>query len=246
MDSQRLSYYVNKIVNSDKSIIALNEVSEELKAEGETHVCIEIQLAYVLWQNNLMNDAFAKFKYIINTEINNDYSTFDTPLADAVGMASSFLIREYYLKKDEDFYELFVLSYLYLTSHIKNSANIMCDSLENRAIISEDCEKYLNLFSMIRLDVLFFIPIPMIISDYLHAALIFQKQGIADRMTDCVSRAQNLHQFIGDIEIGGKEGSQYSLVDIALLGNERIEKVTSSAHPVNIVEKQKLAKILFT
>ena len=244
MEKQKIIQYLKKINDSDKSLDFINDLSQELYELGTTHLSIECQIGFILWENELYQESLDKFKFIIRTELENYNFTYDTVFSDAVGVSASFLIDKFYKNQNSDYYDLFLIGFCYLSKHLEKCGNQMCDSLRYRAYLSDNCQQYAQRFGMKQLNSISVIPIPMTISDYVNAAVRYEELGMRDQGNECMQRAFNLHSFLEDITIAGKDADSYLLPEIAEIGSNRLEQITKNINIYEIINRKKLHQIL--
>lgn len=241
MEHTRILYYIKKINQQNQTINLVNEIEKELSInDGETHLAIELQLAIILYNNGLKEESYSKLMYIIDCEVDNAYFTFDTVYADSVGIASSFLIDKFANQLNPNHLQLFDLSFIYLTNHIQNFGYQMFDSLYHRAILLDSNHNYAKSFGSRFLGTFSYIPLPMIISDYYYSAQGYISNGNLKIGKANSLRSDNLHRFLEDITVAGKDADEYTSAEMAQLGKQRIFEVYNR---INV--KEEFAKFNF-
>lgn len=222
MEHSRIVYFITKINQQNQTLNLVNEIENELSINGETHVSIELQLAMILYHNGFQEQAYNKLMYIIDCEVNNANFTFNTVYADAVGIASSFLVDKFFRQSSTDYSQLFDLSFIYLSNHIQNFGYQMFDSLHHRATLLDCNHNYARSLGSRFLKSFSFIPLPMIISDYYFSAQGYILNGNMKMGKENTLRSDYLHRFLEDITIGGKDADEYTSAEMAQLGKERV------------------------
>lgn len=245
MDANLVTNYLLKIYNSDQSTNFVNELKNELQTLGLSHPSIDYQLNSILWENGNQQDILNKFKKIIKDEINNNFCTYDTIFCDSIGMSGAFLIKNYYIDKLSDFgyYDLFRISYYYLSNHIKNYGYRMYDSLKVRAILCDENNRLIQTLSNNKTNSLSVNPIPQILSDYYFASNGYQQNGLNYEAQTCINRSKEFYDFLSDMKVSGKFGADYSLSELAELGKERAEKISTQLN-MDDIDISELIKIL--
>jgi len=244
MDELEIVGYLTRMSQSDQSIAFINQIDNELSIKGITHVSIECQLSYMLWNNGFEQQAIDRFTRIIESEINSGFSCYATPYADAVGMAISFLIENKIKKSGAEYKDLFRMGYVYLTKHIEMLGEQMCDSYKHRAYLIENSNHYAEYLGIEFLKALSFIPIPLAISDYYSAGKAYHSQGYNDRFQECIERGAYLHNWLEDMRINGKDADQYEFTEMAELGRQRLELLNSKITDFKIFDTNKIIELL--
>jgi hypothetical protein len=244
MDDLEIVKYLTRMSQSDQSVNFINQIDNELSVNGVTHVSIECQLSYMLWNNGLKQEAIDRFTRIILAEIDNDFSCYGTPYADAVGMAVSFLIENKFKKSGAEYKDFFRMGYVYLTKHIEMLGEQMCDSYKHRAYLIDNSNYYAEYLGIEFLKALSFIPIPLAISDYYSAGKAYHSQGFNDRFNECIERGAYLHNWLDDMRINGKDADQYEFIEMAELGRQRLELLNSKITDFKIFDSQKILELI--
>jgi len=244
MDDLTIVGYLTRISLSNQSIEFINQIDNELSIDGITHVSIECQLSFMLWNNGLKPQAIDRFSKIILAEIDNDFSTYGTPYADAVGIAISFLIENKFKKSKADYKDLFRMGYVYLTKHIEMLGEQMCDSYKHRAYLIDNSNHYAEYLGIEFLNAMSFIPIPLAISDYYSAGKTYHSQGFTDSFQECLQRGTYLHNWLDDMRINGKEADEYGFTEMAELGRQRLELLNSKITDFKIFDTNKILGLI--
>jgi hypothetical protein len=240
MEQNQIVKYLLRLNQSEQTVALVNQIEKELSVTGETHLAIELQFALILHRNGLVEESYNKLMYILECEVNNENFTYNTVYADAVGIACSFLIDNYYRKSSDNYQQLFDFGFIYLSNHIQNYGYQMFDSLYHRATLLDSNHSYSRSLGSRFLKSFSFIPLPMIISDYFYSAQSYILNNNLQFGKKLTLRADYLHNFLDDITINGQDADKYSLKEMAQLGKERINSIFNQ---INV--KEELAKFDF-
>lgn len=240
MEQTEIVNYLQRISQSNKSLDFVNQLENELESNGKSHISLECQIAFMLWDNGEESLAVEKFKKIIENEIEESFPNYGTVFADSVGMSISFLIEKKFKRTNIDLKDLFRMGYVYLTKHIEMYGETMCDSFKYRAYLTENCQNQTQSLAFEFLKVLSFIPIPVSISDYYSAGKAYYQLGYNEKYRECIERGAYLHQWLEDIMINGKDADEYEFTEMAEIGKKRLDSLNSKIEDFKIFESKKV------
>ncbi|MDO9274123.1 MAG: hypothetical protein Q7T92_01070 [Lutibacter sp.] len=243
MENAKLVEYLLKIQNSDCSLGFARNIEKELLSYGPIHPSLDYQLAAIYYMNGRTNKTIERYKHIVKNEIINGYSNYNTSLSDSAGMSAAYLLLNVY-DNHKDIKDLFLFSFLYLSSNIKIVGDMMADSFKHRAYLTEKFQNVFQGIAVSKLGVLSFIPIPSTIGDYYFAARGYHNYGASKFYDECIERAIYLHEWLEDIVINGKAADEYSLDRLALLGRQRTDLILEEISDLNVFDGSKILKIL--
>lgn len=244
MEQSKIINYLQRINQSDKSLDFIKQLESELQLNQETHVSIECQMAFMLWDVNLKSFSINRFRNLVRTEIENDFPNYGSVFADSVGMAISFLIENEYKKTNNDLKDIFRMGYVYLSKHIEMYGSEMCDSFRHRAYLFENCNRQAESLGIEYLKTLNFIPIPLAMSDYYSAGKAYHNLGYMNKYRECIERGAYLHDWLDDMRINGKDADSYEFTEMADLGRQRIELLNSKITNWKIFDSNKIIELI--
>jgi|TARA_Y100000310_G_C20680319_1_gene815531 hypothetical protein len=167
---------------------------------------------------NYSNEAIPLFSKAIQYGINFPNKFWGTQMADSIGSAISKILTSYstdYTKKP--IINLFIQGYCYLSNCIDILNLNAFESLENRAdllIYSSNeitCE-------IVPMGVL---PQVYTITDLYKSAQGLNKNGYSVEAREKLNAATNLHGWLEDISVAGRDADEYSLEEIVKIGEKR-------------------------
>jgi hypothetical protein len=142
---------------------------------------------------------------------------YETLHIDAIGQCLSDLVIRYPIKDDSVARKVSCLSYVYLSKCISRYRREAHDSYRTRALLFKDHEDPL-IMQYVTMEVMGMgiITDPFIISDF-----YFASKATDSPYSKYYAKAETLHEQLGDLSIAGKDADEYSLEEMALIGEKR-------------------------
>ena len=142
---------------------------------------------------------------------------YDSPLIDSIGQCMSDLVTHHPVGEIDIVTKITSLAYIYLSRTIELFKREAHDSYRTRALLFKEHENQmvpqrilLNLGMGVLIE-------PLILSDH-----YFSSQATDSPFKiDGLQSAQNIHNWLEDISINGKDADEYSLNELALIGESR-------------------------
>lgn len=147
---------------------------------------------------------------------------YGSPLIDSIGQCMFDLVTEYAIKDVQTANKITCLSYIYLSRCVELYHKEAHDSYRSRALLFQR-HKYKMLPRSIVSQYMgpAVLLEPFIISDFYFSAMAtnspFKQENIQN--------AKEVHAWLEDISVGGREADDYSLEDMASLGEARHYKL---------------------
>jgi len=158
----------------------------------------------------------------------NEY--FNTIFSDAIGQCFYNLV----CNLDSQDYDTFVLAYVYLSNCAQLMPRQAFDSLRSRALLMKHQDSFTMSFLFTYLG-MGNLKEPLIISDLYFAGLGFKDNPKIQQ--ECFDDAKKLHIWLEDISVAGKDANDYSIQEMAILGEQRHKRLFDSLLPEFKVNK---------
>jgi hypothetical protein len=220
------NYEILEFYNSANKCTDLNSLNEFYNKIGHLNhpsVFHKLGVKYLIFGDKLN----AKKLLVKGAKFGLNYPVeyFDKSDIDSIGQCFTLLVTQFYLLNDDkdtinptSFYKSTCLAYIYLSRAIELNENLAYDSLRSRAILFKDnngMNVVINvLFDILNRDVL---KEPFIVSDFYFAATI---ENNPNKINDMKS-AKNMHNWLEDISIAGKDADEYQLDELSRIGKSR-------------------------
>lgn len=166
------------------------------------------------------NKALAKEALVKGASYGLNYPCilYDTPFIDSIGQCMFDLVTEFSIKQVQVAVKVTCLSYIYLSRCIELYQKQAHDSFRSRAILFRR-----HSYNMLPHSIVtkYFGPSvllePFIISDFYFSAIAKNSPF----KQECLNTAKEVHACLEDISVNGKAADEYSLEEIARLGEIR-------------------------
>jgi len=167
---------------------------------------------------NYYETALPYFKKAILYGCNFPNKIWNTQMADSVGSSISWILTSYktnYVEKPIT--NLFIMGYCYLTNCINLLGDSAFESLSNRASLMIDVSGTIKPENI----PMFHLPQVYAISDIYKSALGLNKHGFTTEAQEKFAYAVNLHEWLEDISVAGKDADDYTINEIVEIGDSR-------------------------
>jgi hypothetical protein len=210
-------------------IMALSEVIHEASQDpsmlkhifnqkgnyNHPQICYDFGVAFLIQGDKamakkaLLNGAIYGIQY--------PSSLYENAFSDSVGQCLSLLMIQFPIRNDELGIKITALGYIFLSRCIELFPRESHDSYRTRGLLFKDHETPMVVSGFVIDNVgMSTLVDPFIISD-----LYFASQATNSPHRDSLQSAKRIHNELGDISIGGKDASDYSLSALAELGEKR-------------------------
>lgn len=220
MNSNRISMNITEILSLSKQAQSCSDLKELIKLFDQKGDYNNPQIGYlfgVLFIN--FGDKERAKKALIkgaNYGIKYPCEFYDTAYIDAIGQCFMLLATRFHFPI-EKLVSLNCLAYVYLSRCIELKKREAFDSYRSRALLFNSDENQSSILSIIFNNIGLGVLIePFVISDF-----YFASQAIGSPYRNAIQSANNLHESLDDIAIDGIDADDYSLYEIALIGENR-------------------------
>lgn len=144
--------------------------------------------------------------------------------SDTIGSAIANMLASFTPgKNDEELVrKLYALAYAYLSQCISMLGLNAMDSYFNRAKLMSKNSRYVTELTQKYLG-LGVLPQLMALSDFYYSAVASSRKGFRDDAQKSIQNARQLHQWLEDISVSGRDADTMSLEELASIGKERNE-----------------------
>jgi len=222
------------LIELSNKINSFNSINKIQLFEQQSNISLEHPYAKMLlgYKYSMLNDkksSLVKFIQCIELELKQDFIFKDTIFADSIGLSIANICLDYINNKlVEDYndgnkhtiFNFWLLGYFYLSNHLINFNYLGYNSLEIRGKLIERFNEYASDLSF-QYYSFGSIPIVLAISDYYYSSLLYKEIGDINSSNRLFNAAKNLHSWLEDISISGRNANEYSLDEIAENGKKR-------------------------
>ena len=206
---------LSELIKNTTNLETLNKIAVRLGDYKHPLIYRDLGTSYFI-----KGDRTSARKYLIKgAEYGLKYPCieYDNQFVDAIGQCLYIILTEFPVDNNNVTYKATLLSYLFLSRCIELYPREAQDSYRSRAILFKN-HKIPNIIQMILIENLggSVLIEPFIISDY-----FFSAKAKNSPYQNCIALASKIHQNLEDISIAGKDADEYSLNEIAEIGERR-------------------------
>jgi len=174
---------------------------------------------------NYYDEALPFFKKAILYGVDFPNKFWNTQMTDSIGSSIAKILTLYETNYNEKpIINLFILGFCYLSKCIDLLKVNAFESLENRA------DLFMYTSNKITCEVIPMGVLPQVfaISDLYKSAQGLNKNGYTVEAREKINSAVSLHNWLEDISVAGKDADEYTLEEIANIGEKRHENLFES------------------
>jgi len=174
---------------------------------------------------NEYDDALPLFKKAITYGLNFPNKYWGTQMSDALGSSMSKILTLFKIgHSGKSIENLYVLGYCYLSNCIEQLGENAFESYQERAnLVNYTPQSIKN--EIMPMGALFQV---YAISDYYFSGQGFRNNGHSSESYKIINTATELHDYLEDISVAGKDADEYSLEEIVEIGKKRHEQLFNS------------------
>ena len=206
---------ISQMIHSSNNLQSLENAYSRYGSYSHPHTCYDFGVDFLIKGNNRL----AKESLLKGAHFGIQYpcQLYNHPLIDSVGQCLAHLMTNFSTGDNHQALKVTELAYLYLSRCIELHPRESHDSYRTRAILFSGHENQMIVQSLIMNNAgLGTLKEPFMISDYYFAS---QASGSPHR--NAYESARQIHYHLDDISVGGKDADEYSLEEMAELGEKR-------------------------
>lgn len=213
MEVLQMSEMINSTLSGN--LRTLENIYSKFGNYSHPQICYSFGVGFLIKGNNqLAKEALLKGAHF---GIQYPCQLYNNALVDSIGQCLAHLMTNFSTGDNKQALNVTELAYLYLSRCIELHPRESHDSYRTRAILFSDHENPTIVRSLIMANAgLSTMKEPYMIADYYFAS---QASGSPHR--NAYESARQIHYHLDDISVGGKDADEYSLEDMAELGEKR-------------------------